>query len=270
MTSFWFFSFLFFLALFSKKINFLEIPTIFLFLSSQISQQFFIFYCHWIFSLNLIHRESPRNFHKNYFLLKILNKIEEILSKIFQVFALLLSVIKMCKQKFNFYFFSGERAIELQYQRPFSDCQNKSVQRYTTRPDLNDLFTPLPIYFLSFILRYLYMPWNAHSHNISTHRSGDFCASWENQLVEATPDRKLYISIGWIVMSVVCARLLALMYDIRRFFSFALGLEYIVLWLLAKTGPPLWGLKWWYGYGTSQTQWNFWNSHIHPDTANDF
>lgn len=54
-------------------------------------------------------------------------------------------------------------------------------------------------------------------------------------------------------------------------FAFGLcGLEYIVLWLLAKNGPPLWGLKWWYGYKTSQTRWNFRNSHIHPDTPTTF
>jgi hypothetical protein len=59
--------------------------------------------------------------------------------------------------------FSRKRAIELQYQRPFSDCQNKSVQRYTTRPDSNDLFTPLPIYFLSFILRCRYALESSHT-----------------------------------------------------------------------------------------------------------
>lgn len=52
----------------------------------------------------------------------------------------------------------------------------------------------------------------------------------------------------------MCVRLLTLVYGSCGrasdfFLAFGLcGLEYIVLWLLAKIGPPLWGLKWWYGY----------------------
>ena len=133
------------------------------------------------------------------------------------------------------------------------------MQRYTTRPDLNDLFTPLPIYFLSFILRYRYMLANAYRWSISTHHGGDFCFNtrrgWENlRTVTALRPRLTKNFTYWLVRlrcRLMCVQHFLCLCVPHQTLFFALGLEYIVLWLLAKIGPPLWGLKWWYGYGTS-------------------
>lgn len=97
---------------------------------------------------------------------------------------------------------------------------------------------------------------------------------------KATPDKKRYILIGRLHCSVnVCETFGALVCldqcgKASDVFSFALGLCWVgsisFCDCSAKIGPPLWGLKWWCGYRTSPTRWNFWNSHIHPDTPTTF
>lgn len=77
---------------------------------------------------------------------------------------------------------------------------------------------------------------------------GNCCRLLACATYKATPDKKRSILIGRSRLAVnVCEAFSAcvwIMWQGMRLLSLALGLyglEYIVLWLLAKIGPPLWG-----------------------------
>lgn len=91
----------------------------------------------------------------------------------------------------------------------------------------------------------------------------------------ATPDKKRYILIGRLRRSVNVCESMDHVAGHETFFlfrsrPFAPTQSISFCDCFAKIGPPLWGLKWWCGYGTSPTRWNFRNSHIHPDTPTTF